>query len=143
MRNIFPYVDGQTLILFILSDDGDGRVPGPWRFHLPGSGAAAPFPIHQASGDNAGAHLLFSSMLVTNDVALLTFVPFSLTVLRLAGQESRAVPVVVLQTVAANLGSMFTPHRQSPESVSLRSIAYVFDPFSPPDASLTPCYPCS
>ena len=51
----------------------------------------------------------FSSMLVTNDVALLTFVPFSLTVLRLAGQESRAVPVVVLQTVAANLGSMFTP----------------------------------
>ncbi|MBE6939471.1 MAG: citrate transporter [Ruminococcaceae bacterium] len=49
------------------------------------------------------------SMLITNDVGLITFVPFGLIVLRLAGQESLAVPVVVLQTVAANLGSMLTP----------------------------------
>lgn len=54
----------------------------------------------------------FSSMLITNDVALITFVPFTLTVLGLAGQEAGArllVPTVVLQTIAANLGSMFTP----------------------------------
>lgn len=51
----------------------------------------------------------FSSMVVTNDVALITFVPFALEVLSLAGQEHRVVPVVVLQTVAANLGSMATP----------------------------------
>ena len=49
------------------------------------------------------------SMLVTNDVALITFVPFGLIVLRLAGQERLVVPLVVLQTVAANLGSMLTP----------------------------------
>lgn len=49
------------------------------------------------------------SMVVTNDVALLTFVPFGLVVLRMAGQERLAVPQVVLQTVAANLGSMLTP----------------------------------
>ena len=48
-------------------------------------------------------------MAITNDVALLTFVPFSLEVLTLAGREERAVPVVVFQTVAANLGSMATP----------------------------------
>ncbi len=54
----------------------------------------------------------FSSMVVTNDVALITFVPFTFIVLRLIGAEARAqllVPVVVLQTIAANLGSMLTP----------------------------------
>lgn len=54
----------------------------------------------------------FSSMAVTNDVALITFVPFTFTVLRLIGPEAGRrlmVPIVVLQTVAANLGSMLTP----------------------------------
>lgn len=54
----------------------------------------------------------FSSMAVTNDVALITFVPFTFTVLRLIGPEAGKrliVPIVVLQTVAANLGSMLTP----------------------------------
>ena len=51
----------------------------------------------------------FCSMLVTNDVALITFVPFALEVLALAGQTQRVVPVVVMQTIAANLGSMATP----------------------------------
>ena len=51
----------------------------------------------------------FTSMAVTNDVALITFVPFALEVLKLAGREDRLVPVVVLQTIAANLGSMTTP----------------------------------
>lgn len=49
------------------------------------------------------------SMVITNDVSLLTFVPFGMIVLRLAHQERLAVPLVVLQTVAANLGSMLTP----------------------------------
>jgi len=51
----------------------------------------------------------FCSMLVTNDVALLVFVPFTLPLLRQIGCEKAAVPTLVLQTVAANLGSMATP----------------------------------
>ncbi|MEA4934954.1 MAG: SLC13 family permease, partial [Lawsonibacter sp.] len=51
----------------------------------------------------------FTGMAVTNDVALITFVPFALEVLRLAGQEARLIPVVSMQTIAANLGSMTTP----------------------------------
>lgn len=51
----------------------------------------------------------FTSMAVTNDVALITFVPFALEVLALANQSHRAIPVVVMQTIAANLGSMTTP----------------------------------
>ena len=51
----------------------------------------------------------FSSMLITNDVALLTFVPFAVLTLRKCKQERLMVLVIVLQTIAANLGSMFTP----------------------------------
>lgn len=51
----------------------------------------------------------FSAMLITNDVALLTFVPFAILILNLAGQQGLLIPVVVLQTIAANLGSMLTP----------------------------------
>ena len=51
----------------------------------------------------------FSSMLITNDVALLTFVPFAIVVLGMAHQTKELVRVVILQTVAANLGSMLTP----------------------------------
>ena len=51
----------------------------------------------------------FSSMLITNDVALLTFVPLSFVALALAQQTQRLPAVVVLQTVAANLGSMLLP----------------------------------
>lgn len=51
----------------------------------------------------------FTSMAITNDVALITFVPFAILVLGLVGQRALLIPVIVLQTVAANLGSMVTP----------------------------------
>lgn len=51
----------------------------------------------------------FSAMLITNDVALITFVPFAVMILGLAGQSGLLIQVVVLQTIAANLGSMLTP----------------------------------
>lgn len=51
----------------------------------------------------------FTSMLITNDVALITFVPFAIELLKMAGLKDRIIKVVVLQTIAANLGSMFTP----------------------------------
>lgn len=51
----------------------------------------------------------FVSMAVTNDVALITFVPLALVVLRHAGMEGRMCLVATLMTIAANLGSMFTP----------------------------------
>ena len=51
----------------------------------------------------------FSSMLITNDVALITFVPFAVLVLELTGQTKHLAWVVTLQTIAANIGSMLTP----------------------------------
>lgn len=51
----------------------------------------------------------FSSMLITNDVALITFVPFTILILTMAGRQDKMIVIIVLQTVAANLGSMLTP----------------------------------
>ena len=51
----------------------------------------------------------FLSMVITNDVALITFVPFAIVTLEKCKKERLLIPVVVLQTVAANLGSMLTP----------------------------------
>ena len=48
-----------------------------------------------------------SAMLITNDVALITFVPLTLVLMRDNGKAM--LVTVVLQTVAANLGSMLTP----------------------------------
>ena len=54
----------------------------------------------------------FMSMFITNDVALITFVPFAQIVLGNVEQKNRSkwmISCVVMQTIAANLGSMFTP----------------------------------
>lgn len=62
------------------------------------------------------------SMLITNDVALITFVPFALLALRLCHQEKMMIRVVVLQTLAANLGSMLTPIG-SPQNLYLYTVS--------------------
>ena len=51
----------------------------------------------------------FCSMFVTNDVALIIFIPFTLMLLEQLGCRGSIIPVTVLQTIAANLGSMATP----------------------------------
>ena len=48
-------------------------------------------------------------MFITNDVALVTFVPFAVAVLIMAGQEDKTILVVTLMTIGANVGSMLTP----------------------------------
>ena len=48
-----------------------------------------------------------SSMFVTNDVALLTFVPLALVIGKTLKMDMERI--IILQTLAANLGSMLTP----------------------------------
>lgn len=50
----------------------------------------------------------FSSALITNDVALITFVPFTIALLANQGAKS-IIFAVTMETVAANLGSVITP----------------------------------
>ena len=62
------------------------------------------------------------SMWITNDVTLITFVPFTILVLKMAHLEREMIPVIVLQTVAANLGSMCTPVG-NPQNIYLYSVS--------------------
>lgn len=63
----------------------------------------------------------FFSMLITNDVALLTFVPFTVMVLESCNQQKAMITTIILQTVAANLGSMMTPIG-NPQNLYLYSV---------------------
>ena len=64
----------------------------------------------------------FSSMFITNDVALLTFVPFSIITLSIANKKDKYIIVIVLETLAANLGSMLTP-LGNPQNLYLYSLS--------------------
>ena len=66
-----------------------------------------------ATTRRAGAAMVFlsffSAMLITNDVALMSFVPLTLAVFSRPEQERDRITVLVFQTIGANIGSMFTP----------------------------------
>ena len=64
----------------------------------------------------------FCSMIITNDVTLITFVPFTLLVFRMVHREERVLKIVVLETIAANLGSMATPIG-NPQNIYLHSVS--------------------
>ena len=108
----FGYIDFRTLtILFSLMTVMSG---------LQRQGVFTRFAYSLLSRTNSITSLVFvlvglcffCSMLITNDVALLTFVPFSFAVLGQlpeASGKKHLTPVVCLQTIAANLGSMLTP----------------------------------
>lgn len=64
----------------------------------------------------------FCSMIITNDVTLITFVPFTLLVFRMVHREDRVLKIVVLETIAANLGSMATPIG-NPQNIYLHSVS--------------------
>ena len=66
----------------------------------------------------------FSSMLITNDVALVTFVPFALLALRTLDSPRHACFTVVMMTIAANLGSMLTPIG-NPQNLYLYSMSHM------------------
>ncbi len=51
----------------------------------------------------------FTSMLVTNDVALITFVPLTIIFYNNKCSSINCILTIIIQTAAANLGSMLTP----------------------------------
>lgn len=66
----------------------------------------------------------FSSMLITNDVALITFVPLTVLLLTRANQTGLMIFIIVLETISANLGSMLTP-LGNPQNLYLYSLSGV------------------
>lgn len=64
----------------------------------------------------------FSSMLITNDVALITFVPFTIEIFIISKKEKELIVPIVLETIAANMGSCLTPIG-NPQNIYLFSLS--------------------
>ena len=67
----------------------------------------------------------FTSALITNDVALIIFVPFTLALAANLIEKKKCAILIVLETIAANLGSMMLPVG-NPQNLFLYSY-YSFD----------------
>lgn len=103
------YINWQVLVLLfcLMSVMGGLQALGIFK-------AIANSLLHWAKGLRQLTLLLvllcfFFAMAVTNDVALITFVPFTILLLQMAKLTGEMIPILVLQTIAANLGSMLTP----------------------------------
>lgn len=63
-----------------------------------------------------------ASMFITNDVSLITFVPFAILVLKETGKRKCIIFTVTMQTIAANMGSMIFP-TGNPHNLYLYSVS--------------------
>ena len=53
--------------------------------------------------------VFFSSMLVTNDIALIFFVPLTIEIFKKSDKDNFLLPVLILENIAAIRGSLLTP----------------------------------
>ena len=111
-RAYIGYIDFRTLgLLFCLMTISSGVRRTGFFTYLAGRMTAG---SRSVSGTVTMLVLVsfFLSMLITNDVALITLVPLTILCIGKFAPEVRRgwlIPAVVLETVAANLGSMATP----------------------------------
>lgn len=131
-REYMGYINWQVLVLLfcLMSVMGGLQTLGIFK-------AIANVLLHWANGLKQLTLLLvllcfFFAMVVTNDVALITFVPFTILLLQMADLKGEMIPILVLQTIAANLGSMLTPIG-NPQNLYL----YTVSGMSPADFVLT------
>lgn len=68
----------------------------------------------------------FGSMILANDMALLTFLPLGYFVLQQSGNEAYMLITFIMQNIAANLGGMLTPFG-NPQNIFLYSY-YMLQP---------------
>ena len=108
-RAYLHYIDWRTLALLYALMLVVAGLRAAGAFEALAHAVCARAKSTRAMGVLLVALSFFSSMLITNDVALLTFVPFAVVLLGMTGRGQDLIRVVVLQTVAANLGSMLTP----------------------------------
>lgn len=110
-KNYIAYIDFNTLAMLFSLMTVVAGLEKCGVFKLLGQKLCA----HVSSVRTLSAVLVFLpffiSMFITNDVSLITFVPFALLLLEMQKNVKpwQLMYVVVLQTVAANTGSMLTP----------------------------------
>lgn len=124
-ENYWGYVDFRTLsILFCLMVVTAG-FQRPGLFNFVAEKLLSRIHSVKALGLILVMLCFFFSMVITNDVALITFVPFTITLLNLLDENIKnklLIFLTIMQTIAANLGSMLTPVG-NPQNLYLHSVS--------------------
>ena len=105
----FSYIDYRVLVLLFALMLVVGGVKSLGIFRLIGEKLCSNVKSFRGLMIVLVCLCFFGSMLITNDVALITFVPFTISVFVMIACEDKLIPVIVIETIAANLGSMLTP----------------------------------
>ncbi|MBQ5491115.1 MAG: anion permease [Treponema sp.] len=103
------YIDWNTLLILFALMGVIAAFRSCGLFDRLGTMLCARFHSVRALSAVLVALCFFTSMFITNDVALLTFVPFTITLLAPVATGNTVMYTVILQTIAANCGSMLTP----------------------------------
>ena len=136
-KNYSEYIDVRTLILLfcLMAVMAGLKDLGVFRY----IGEKLLGKVHSLPGiiGILVALCFLSGMIITNDVALITFVPFGILVLKLAEMENFVCITITLMTIAANLGSMLTPignpqnlYLYSASGISVGSFLWLMLPYS-------------
>ncbi len=117
-REYLEYIDYRTLALLFCLMSLMAGFQKLGVFSRIGCHAAGDGEKRAAAGCDPGGAVLFSSMVVTNDVALITFVPFALEVLERPWRRTACSPWWPCRP-SPPIWEHDHPHRESPESVSI------------------------
>ena len=105
----FSYIDWNTLLILFALMGVIAAFRSCGLFDRLGNILCARFHSVRSLSAILVALCFFTSMFITNDVALLTFVPFTIALLAPVTTGNVVMYTVILQTIAANCGSMLTP----------------------------------
>lgn len=123
-RNYISYIDWRTMILLFCLMAVMAGVKEMGIFHHVGETLLKNVKSKQGVTAILVGLCFLSSMIITNDVALITFIPFGILVLKMADMDMSICFTVTLMTIAANLGSMLTPIG-NPQNLYLYSVSGV------------------
>lgn len=107
--NVLDYIDFRTLSMLFSLMTVCAALQYEGVFVCLGRALLQKVKSIRAMGAVLIACCFFSSMFITNDVALISFVPLTLLSYKLAATDKGLLLLIVLETLAANLGSMLLP----------------------------------
>ncbi len=108
-KGYIDYIDIKTLVLLFCLMAVVAGLNGLGVFDFLAGKLLSKTKSLRGLGLTLGLLCFFSSMVITNDVSLITFVPFTIVALKMSSNQKAIIPLVAIETVAANLGSMLTP----------------------------------
>lgn len=108
-RAYLDYIDYRTIACLFATLAVVGALKNVFFFSTVARKIVCTFTSLRSAGIALLVITFVGSMLIANDMALITFLPLGWFVLRETGNTDRTAFIFIMQNVAANLGGMLTP----------------------------------